>query len=84
MPFESLVGRLLCADTLIHTWDLARTTGLDESLDPEAIAKASEFLTPIDDAIRRPGGFEPKIDPSPDADAQTKLLNFAGRGPGSA
>ena len=53
--FESLVGRLLCSDTLIHTWDLARATGQDESLDPEAVAKALEALTPLDDALRRPG-----------------------------
>lgn len=78
-PFETLVGRLVCADTLIHTWDLARATGQDERLDPLAVAKATEFLGPIDEAIRRPGGFGPKIVPSPDADEQTKLLNFAGR-----
>jgi uncharacterized protein (TIGR03086 family) len=78
-PFESLVGRLLCTDTLIHTWDLARATGQDESLDPVSVAKALEFLTPIDEAIRRPGGFSPKIHPSPGADEQTRLLNFAGR-----
>jgi uncharacterized protein (TIGR03086 family) len=78
-PFSSLVGRLLCADTLIHTWDLARATGQDERLDPDAVAQALAFLLPIDEAIRRPGGFNPKIQPAPDADEQTKLLNFAGR-----
>src|ERR1700733_12782679 len=31
--FESLVGRLVCADTVNHTWDLARATGQDETLD---------------------------------------------------
>ncbi len=77
--FESLVGRLLCTDTLIHTWDLARATGQDESLDPGSAVKALEFLTPLDEAIRRPGGFAPKIDAAPGADAQTRLLNFAGR-----
>ena len=78
-PFSQLVGRLLCADTLIHTWDLARAAGLDELLDADAVAKTTEFLTPIDEAIRRPGGFAPKIEPTAGADAQTKLLNFAGR-----
>lgn len=77
--FESLVSRLLCADTLVHTWDLARATGQDESLDPDAVAKALLFLTPIDDAIRRPGGFAAKIEPAPGADAQTRFLNFTGR-----
>ncbi len=78
-PFEMLVGRLVCADTLIHTWDLARATGQDETLDPDAMAKAMESLAPIDDAIRRPGGFGPKIVPVRDADAQTEFLNFCGR-----
>ncbi len=78
-PFSSLVGRLLCADTLLHTWDLARATGQDERLDPEAVAAALGFLTPIDEAIRRPGGFAPKIEPPAGADEQTRLLCFAGR-----
>jgi uncharacterized protein (TIGR03086 family) len=77
--FESLVSRLLCADTLFHTWDLARATGQDEALDPDGVAKATEFLEPIDEAIRRPGGFAPRITPPPDADLQTRFLNFGGR-----
>jgi len=80
-PFESLVSRLLCADTLIHTWDLARATGQPEALDIRGVEKAAEFLTPIDEAIRRPGGFSAKIEPPEGADAQTRLLNFAGRAP---
>ena len=77
--FESLVGRLVCADTLVHTWDLARATGQDEALDPEALAAAAHFLATLDDAIRRPGGFGPKIEPAPGADQQTRFLNFCGR-----
>ena len=77
--FESLVSRLLCADTLVHTWDLARATGQDESLDPDAVSKALLFLTPIDDALRRPGGFAARIEPPEGADEQTRLLNFCGR-----
>lgn len=78
-PWESLVGRLLCSDTLIHTWDLACATGQDESLDPGAVSKALESLTPLDAALRRPGGFAAKIETSPGADAQTAFLNFCGR-----
>lgn len=77
--FESLVGRLLCADTLFHTWDLARATGQDEYLDQLAVGKALEFLAPLDEAIRRPGGFAAKIDSPDGADPQTRLLNFGGR-----
>ena len=77
----SLVGRLLCADTLVHTWDLAGATGQDERLDPDGVARAIEFLTPIDEAMRGPRGFAPKITPPAGADEQTKLLNFCGRAP---
>lgn len=78
-PFEQLVGGLLCADTLIHSWDLARATGQDDQLDPDAARKALEFLTPIGDAIRRPGGFGPELVPLSDADVQAQLLAFTGR-----
>jgi uncharacterized protein (TIGR03086 family) len=77
--FESLVGRLLCTDTLVHTWDLARATGQDEVLNETAVARASEFLAPMDEAIRRPGGFAAKLAPDPSADSQKAFLNFCGR-----
>jgi uncharacterized protein (TIGR03086 family) len=77
--FESLVGRLLCTDTLVHSWDLARATGQDEQLDLAAVAASAAFLTPIDEAIRAPGGFAPKIDPPGAADEQTRFLCFCGR-----
>ena len=78
-PFEELVSGLLCGDTLIHTWDLARATGQDERLDPGAVAACAAFLAPLDERMRSPGGFGPKITPAPDADEQTRLLNFCGR-----
>jgi uncharacterized protein (TIGR03086 family) len=77
--FEQLVGRLLCADTLVHSWDLARATGQDDRLDADAAEKALEFLEPIDEAVRRPGGFGSKLVPAPEADAQSRLLAFTGR-----
>ncbi|MHB1510251.1 MAG: TIGR03086 family metal-binding protein [Acidimicrobiales bacterium] len=77
--FESLVGQLLCSDLLFHTWDLARATGQDDRLDSEAVARAMEVLAPLDEAIRRPGGFAPKIDPPAGADLQTRLISFGGR-----
>ena len=77
--FESLAGNLLCADLLFHTWDLAKATGQDDLLDVDAMAQTLSFLEPLDEAIRRPGGFAPKITPSEGDDLQTKFLNFGGR-----
>jgi uncharacterized protein (TIGR03086 family) len=77
--FESLVSRLLIADTLVHTWDLAQAIGREVVLDQVAVTKALEFLTPLDEAIRVPGGFAPKIEPPAGADDVTRLMNFCGR-----
>ena len=78
-PFSQLVGGLLMFDTLCHTWDLAHATGRDETLDEEAVAVAHERLAAVGDAIRVPGGFAPAVASAPDADAQTRFLNFVGR-----
>ena len=80
-PFEGLVGGVMCADTLIHTWDLARATGQDEQLDHDGVAAAHAFLAPNDEMLRVPGGFGPKIEPPGAADEQTRLLTFVGRQP---
>jgi uncharacterized protein (TIGR03086 family) len=80
-PFEDLIGGVLCADTLLHTWDLARATGQDERLDPGAVTAAYAFLLPNDEVLRSPGGMGPKIEPPADADEQTRLLCFVGRRP---
>jgi len=79
MPLEELIGRLLCIDTLVHTWDLARATGQDERLDAAAVTIAFDGIRPADEAIRGAGGFGPKVDPPPDADEQTHFLCFLGR-----
>lgn len=80
-PFGQVVDTLLCADTLLHTWDLARATGQDDTLDLAAVSKAHAFLTPMGDAMRRPGGFGPEVPVEAEASAQDRLLAFAGRQP---
>jgi uncharacterized protein (TIGR03086 family) len=79
MPAEQLIGRLISTDILVHTWDLARAIGGDESLDPQAVEGAYSGLKPLDAMIRRPGVFGPKVDSAAGADTQTEFLNFLGR-----
>lgn len=74
-----MIGRLLCGDTLVHTWDIARSTGQDETLDPVGVSHAFAMLLPNDEAIRGAGSFGPKIEPPPGADEQTRFLCFLGR-----
>ena len=79
MPAEQLIGQLISTDVLVHTWDLARAVGGDERLDPAAVSGAYSGLKPMDEMIRRPGVFGPKIEPPADADEQTQFLCFLGR-----
>jgi uncharacterized protein (TIGR03086 family) len=79
MPAADLIGRLVCTDVLVHTWDLARAVGGDEALDQDAVAGAYSGLKPMDAMIRMPGVFGAKV-PCPDgADLQTEFLAFLGR-----
>jgi uncharacterized protein (TIGR03086 family) len=79
MPAEQLIGRFMCMDLLVHTWDLARAVGGDETLDADAVAAAYSGLKPMDAMIRQPGIFGPKIEPADGDDAQTEFLKFLGR-----
>jgi len=78
-PLEQAMGSLVAMDTLVHTWDLARAVGGDERLDPGVTHFSRQMLEPMDDMIRRPGVFGPKLDPPEGADEQTQLLYFLGR-----
>jgi uncharacterized protein (TIGR03086 family) len=68
-------------DVLVHTWDLARATGLDEALDPEEVTRMLHGLEPLDEVLRASGHFGPKVDVPADADEQTRLIAFTGRQP---
>ncbi|HEX3793509.1 MAG TPA: TIGR03086 family metal-binding protein [Acidimicrobiales bacterium] len=79
MPAGEMIGRFVCMDVLVHTWDLARTIGADERLDQDAVHRAYEALKPMDAMIRHPNVFGPKLDPPTGADLQTEFLYFLGR-----
>ena len=78
MPAADMIGRFISSDVLVHTWDLARAVGGDETLDAPTVAAAYSGMKPMDAMIRRPGVFGPRIDVS-DADLQTEFLSFLGR-----
>jgi uncharacterized protein (TIGR03086 family) len=79
MPRGQMVQRLMVNDILVHTWDLARATGQDETLDADAVAHAYSGLKPLDAMIRMPGVFGPKVEAPEGADLQTEFLCFLGR-----
>ena len=81
MTLEAVVDMLVTGDVLIHTWDIARATGLDERLDADEVHRMYEGMLPMDEVLRQSGQFGPKVEVPDDADEQTKLLAFTGRRP---
>ncbi len=84
-PFgEQPVGQalgLMTMDMLVHTFDVARSTGGDEQLPEAACAHALEQLQPMDEMIRQSGMFAEKISVPDDATVQAKFIAFTGRQP---
>jgi uncharacterized protein (TIGR03086 family) len=79
--FEQTIDMICTPDVLVHTWDLARATGLDEGLDPVEVTRMLEGIEPHDAAMRASGHYGPRVDVGPGADDQTRLLAFLGRRP---
>lgn len=75
------VGMFFLGDVLIHTWDLARAAGLDESLDPDEVSGMLAGLEPLDDVLRTSGHYGPRVAVPVAADQQTRLIAFTGRQP---
>ncbi|MGH9111271.1 MAG: TIGR03086 family metal-binding protein [Acidimicrobiales bacterium] len=81
MTVEHAIDQFGISDILVHTWDLARSTGLDETLDADEVGRAVRAMAPHDEAMRKGGHYGPRVDVPDDADDQTKLLAFSGRRP---
>jgi uncharacterized protein (TIGR03086 family) len=77
-------GQLLAIrvlDVAVHTWDLARAVGADETLDPAVVAFALTLQDTFE-AGRERGSFAPPPgDMPPDISAQARLLHLSGRHP---
>jgi hypothetical protein len=78
------------ADTIIHTWDLARAIGVDDTLSPGLVTWASDHLyeiydglaeTPADPRTSHRFFAAPLGPPAADASQQDRLLHRMGRRP---
>ena len=78
---DDAVMTFILTDVLIHTWDLARACGLDETLDPVEVARLFDGIHDVDAMLRESGHYGPKIEVAAHADVQTRLLAFLGRQP---
>lgn len=78
---EQTVDDFICFDLVIHRWDLARATGLDERLELDEVRRISEQTASLGDAMRGPRTFGPAVEAPPGANEQARLLAFLGRQP---
>lgn len=79
MTLDEYLGRM-CADTLIHTWDLARAAGVDDSLDPGAVSAVLAAFLAGDGPVRTPGRYGDAVTVDVESE-QDRLIAFTGRNP---
>ena len=79
IPFGRFLAVFMELDTLVHTWDIARAVGADETLDEELCRRCYERFLPADERIRNTGAFGPRLDYAEDDPIQVKMLRFFGR-----
>ena|SRR5437016_3313024 len=68
----------MTVDSVIHSWDLARATGGDETLDPELVDLCYTELQKTAQDWRSAGAFGPETSPT-DGSTQARLLALSGR-----
>ena len=78
---DDAIGTFILGDVLVHTWDLARATGLDETLDPDEVHAMLLGVEPMGDALSQSGQYGRPVEVPDDADEQTRLIAFTGRRP---
>ncbi len=81
IPLDEAVNNFYTADVFMHSWDLARATGQDETLDPDKCAELLAGMEQYEDAMRSSGQYGPRVEVPADADVQTRMLAFIGRQP---
>jgi uncharacterized protein (TIGR03086 family) len=69
----------MTVDALIHSWDLARAIGADETLDPELVVLVHARTLPMVEQLQETGLYAPPVPVPDDAPLQTKLLALFGR-----
>jgi uncharacterized protein (TIGR03086 family) len=76
-----LLAQIYIPDVFMHTWDLARSAGLDDALDPATCHEMVTGMAQMEDVIRSSGQFGTRWAGDPGEDPQRQLVAFIGRDP---
>ncbi|TXL57621.1 TIGR03086 family metal-binding protein [Aeromicrobium terrae] len=78
---SAAIDAFYTSDVFMHTWDLARATGQDETLDADEAERMLAGMQPIDEMLRASGQYGAKVPVPDDAPAHERLVGFIGRDP---
>lgn len=78
---DEAIAQFVLGDVLVHTWDLARATGQDETLDPDEVHRMLVGIEPLGDALAESGHYGRPVALEPGATEQDRLLAATGRRP---
>lgn len=78
---DDAIRTFILGDVLVHTWDLARATGQDETLDPVMVREMLAAIEPIAGTLADSGHYAPPVGVPDGADEQTRLIALTGRHP---
>jgi hypothetical protein len=77
--YEVAIDTICTPDVLVHTWDLARAVGLDETLDADEVRRYLENVSGYEDEMVKSGHYGLQVEVPDGADDQTRLLAILGR-----
>ena len=77
--FDEAIDQFVLPDVFIHTWDLARATGQDDTIDPDAVALLLTWTEANVDLLAGSGMFAAPIQAGPGEPDQVRLLRLLGR-----
>ncbi|QBI56366.1 TIGR03086 family metal-binding protein [Streptomonospora litoralis] len=77
----STVDQFLAFDLVVHSWDLARATGQDETLPADEVERTFEMARGLGDNLRMEGVCGPEVEVPESASEQDRMLAFVGRRP---
>jgi uncharacterized protein (TIGR03086 family) len=80
-PVPVLIDRIWTGDVFFHTWDLARSNGLDDRLDPDLVHDALTGMRAAEEFLRPTGQFGQQQPEPEGATEQEQLMAWLGRDP---
>jgi uncharacterized protein (TIGR03086 family) len=78
---KDVVNDFYVTDVFLHTWDLARATAQDDTLDADFCEMLLTGMVPMEDLLRGSGQYGPAVAVPDDAPVQDRLIGFIGRDP---